>query len=238
MIVCPITTPSDSTNEYVKTDVELNAADTVNTPFANRGLSTVACLIGVYRLTDGLPIIGILQLPFHSTSGVSQWAVHLSKQMVWHNIPLVSSDSCSLESPRVLLGSDLNSCALADRLSAQGAQVYRVSGAGYKLWLLINGHADAWIVPTATVYRWDTCAGHVLLKARHSSTNADLLELSPGKAPLDYRLVDANNNSGSDSASISGLIAFRSSALVPLLMKASLSSESGGSKSDSCAGHG
>lgn len=172
-------------------------------------------------MIDGIPIVGIVRLPFHGTIGLSQWAVHLPGLCIAHNLAFPVSHRRSTAPISVLLGNDRASDALADRCTADGLQVFRVSGAGYKLWLLINQMVDAWIVPTATVYNWDTCAGHVLLKAAHVATGGDLLTLSPIDAtfrPHDYRLTDANkNHSTSADSGIAALIAYRDSALIPIL---------------------
>lgn len=51
------------------------------------------------------------------------------------------------------------------RLINSGYRLVESAGAGYKLLMVILGHADAYILSKPTTYKWDTCGPHAILNS-------------------------------------------------------------------------
>lgn len=162
-----------------------------------------------------------MSLPFHSTEGLLFWGVDLPNQLSCTNLPSVEPSAYQkskdqIKPLRLLVGSDRASQEFVQHLKFEKNQleVFQVSGAGYKLYLICSGQADGWICASRnTVYKWDTCAGHALLRARFSdSSTANVVEFTnvldqeknKTRSPLRYTL----DSGGSQECHQTGLIAF------------------------------
>lgn len=170
--------PLDATQEY--------------TEGLTQYVTTMGCV--TYK---GEPIFGAIYRPFYNETiigygfGNNRWAAtkvykgEISKEE-WSNAPkkVVVSRSHAGDVKDVVVKS------LGSEYEVEGA-----GGAGYKVLRLLNGTAMYYIHST-TIKKWDTCAGHALLK----SVGGDIVKFDG--QPIDYT-VDKDE----DIYSRNGLVA-------------------------------
>ena len=171
----------DGTNQYV-TGKELPPT---NGGIYTAGLQCCTILIGVFDMTSGLPLAGIVSQPFYEKRandwlgrcvwGVSHFRVHVTGEFrhCGYVKPLCHSWGTVLEGEPptldnnndiiVISGSESNE--LISQIQSAGYQVLPVKGAGYKQLCVIDRRAVAFIRDGST-YKWDTCAPHAILRAR------------------------------------------------------------------------
>eukprot|EP00047_Mylnosiga_fluctuans_P018652 m.73532 g.73532 ORF g.73532 m.73532 type:complete len:186 (-) comp7728_c0_seq4:88-645(-) len=128
-------------------------------------LVLVATLMGVYDTRTGLPVIGVINQPFHALAGTTWtgrcfWGVSHGEVNAY-GPPIGQHPPRSV--PVVMHSKRERSDIIA---SLQAFQSFGVPGAGYKQLCVIDGLADAFILSAASTYKWDTCAGHAILRAQ------------------------------------------------------------------------
>lgn len=149
---------ADSTAEYItgKDIVERNNIHL-------NGLKCVTVLIGVYDLTTGQPIMGIINQPFDevkedSWTGCCYWG------FVTDNISKHSHLMDNPRSYRVCLSSSEDP-TVKNKLRKNGYQLVEAAGAGYKILNVIAGLADAYVLTKNSTFKWDTCGPQAILKS-------------------------------------------------------------------------
>lgn len=153
--------PIDSTAEYISGD-EVMTGDIYQS-----GLRCVTVLIGVFDRTSGVPILGIVNQPFHSLRdskwhGKCHWGVKFDNVCHSSNsLPQKSEPSTT----KVVVLSSSESTDLKSRLSSTGYMIAEASGAGYKQLCVACGNADVYVLSKGSTFRWDTCGPHAILRS-------------------------------------------------------------------------
>lgn len=190
-------------------------------PFPTAGLYCVTCLIGVYCLKSGQPLIGIVNQPFHSLVGEDEykgkcyWGFDLNGYRL-DNFELHDTTSNSVNT---VLVSGTESAEILDKLATNYEYVVQTVGAGYKVLCVATRCAVSFVTSKGSTYKWDTCAPHAILKALGGNL-VDCTLISRLNANVDYELIarneiryDKHNDDDSQGAekwaNKSGLIAFR-----------------------------
>ena len=157
--------PIDGTWQYIRGGEEAVQVEEGELPTA--GLGCVTVLIGLFQLSTGRPLLGVVNQPFWSAgAGRQHWAVREGRGWVQSAQPAAATPPRS--PPRLLVGGSEDPALLA--LLAAQFQVVKAGGAGNKLLLVTLGLADAYLGHKAgVVFQWDTCGPHALLAAQGGS---------------------------------------------------------------------
>lgn len=113
--------------------------------------------------------------------------------------------------------------------------VITAKGAGFKLQMICEGLADVWICTSGTTFKWDTCAGHVMLKTNignnvtrssmqtrsskkhqktiHSSCQGNLIECNTFVRENECKEIDYLKSVSNSN----GVIAFRQTHILDIL---------------------
>ena len=136
-----------------------------------QGLQCVTVLIGVYDLSTGQPVVGVVNQPFNRQDSDGKW----SGRMVWGvamnglNIASCSPHSATLTSPtprdKVCVLSKSVEPELVAALQAANWKLVFAPGAGYKQLCVADGLASVYLHSKSGCYKWDTCGPHVILIA-------------------------------------------------------------------------
>lgn len=111
------------------------------------------------------------------------------------------------------------------KLREGGYSTVEAAGAGYKLLMVILGHAQAYILSKPTTYKWDTCGPHALLSSLGGGIvdyRCALAAQSPHACQIKYYQNDTQCN---DSVSINrwcnqgGIIAYRDQRILTKLLQ-------------------
>ncbi|XP_065363805.1 inositol polyphosphate 1-phosphatase [Calliphora vicina] len=186
--------PIDATAEYI-------SGDTMFTNFpgiTSTGLDCVTVLIGVYDLSSGLPVIGVISQPFGNKiedniyNSALYWGIALPDLQA-HSKRLDSETNRSR-----LLGifSSSERADLLQQMLDLGYEFAFSAGAGHKALKVITGEVDVYVLSKASTFKWDTCAPQAILR----SLNGDIIDfknsIKEGKAiPLTYTTAAASENS-------------------------------------------
>lgn len=212
--------PIDSTSEYINgkppTNTDLNHE---YLKVAN-GLHCVTCLFGVFQISTGVPIVGVLNQPFYkfnasalSFQGRFLWGVALDNRL-HNNIHTETIPSTQIEDDRlyILVGNKESETILRQLRTI--STTHYVSGAGHKLLCVATGKAHLLVTSSPSTYYWDTCAGHAILRSLGGGLLSlqDSLKLHPDtigdqqlqraqikyqvKSNEDHRLSGYNNGHG------------------------------------------
>jgi len=132
----------------------------------------VITLIGIS--IDGKPAAGIMYQPFVD-NGRLIWGV------VGGPLEGVSRVAPRTDNRLILTTTASHNSAAVDNAIAKikPDEVIRVGGAGYKVLLLLEGKADAYVFPTKGTKLWDTCAPEAVLRSaggRLTDTNGKDIE--------------------------------------------------------------
>ncbi|XP_013101786.2 inositol polyphosphate 1-phosphatase [Stomoxys calcitrans] len=204
--------PIDATAEYI-------SGDTMFTNFpgiTSTGLDCVTVLIGVYDLTSGIPLIGVVCQPFRNkiddnvyTSSM-YWGIALDNFQA-HSKNLNNSPKRS----GGLLGifSSSERAELLQQMLEIGYEFAFSAGAGHKALKVITNEVDIYVLSKGSTFKWDTCGPQAILR----SLNGDIVEfqtsIKEGKpVPLKYIEVVDNEEDGSIAdwkCNSQGLIAVR-----------------------------
>ncbi|KAM7359319.1 inositol polyphosphate 1-phosphatase-like isoform 2-T6 [Cochliomyia hominivorax] len=162
--------PIDATAEYI-------SGDTIFTNFpgiTSTGLDCVTVLIGVYDLTSGLPVLGVISQPFGNKiddniyNSAVYWGIAL---------PDLQAHSKKLDNEinRTRLLGIFSSSERADLLQQMldlGYEFAFSAGAGHKALKVITGEVDAYVLSKGSTFKWDTCAPQAILR----SLNGDIID--------------------------------------------------------------
>eukprot|EP00039_Didymoeca_costata_P008260 m.109615 g.109615 ORF g.109615 m.109615 type:complete len:778 (+) comp14008_c0_seq1:186-2519(+) len=128
--------------------------------FTQGRLEMVTCLVGIAM--DGHPLAGVIGQPFREIHGSRGHIVWGCRGAGVHGIgaPLSRTDGLIVTSTR-----SRPTQALQDALEViNPCENLKSGGAGNKVLLVIEGHADVWLQAGPGTSRWDTCAGQALLE--------------------------------------------------------------------------
>ncbi|KAJ9577485.1 hypothetical protein L9F63_005986, partial [Diploptera punctata] len=196
--------PIDSTAEYISGEEVRTVGD-----ICQSGLRCVTVLIGVFDRTSGIPILGIINQPFHTLQdtkwqGICHWGVKFENICQFSkSLPQKSQHRTS---KRVVLSSS-ESEELKSRLSSAGYTIAEASGAGYKQLCVACNDADVYVLSKGSTFRWDTCGPHAILKSLGGGivTYNQVLEST---SPLDSHEL-CYSSDDTTYCNSNGLIAFR-----------------------------
>ncbi|GLV42094.1 Inositol polyphosphate 1-phosphatase [Carabus blaptoides fortunei] len=151
--------PIDSTAEYIHGNESNDDDDDIHVT----GLRCVTVLIGGYNKDTGVPVIGVVNQPFHQQIG-TRW----QGKCFWglSNSELDSSSlQDSTDRTNIVTISKIETKVIKTKLKEAGFTLIEASGAGYKLLTVITGLADAYIVSQGTTFQWDICGPHAILRS-------------------------------------------------------------------------
>uniref|UniRef100_A0A1I8QDY7 Inositol polyphosphate 1-phosphatase n=1 Tax=Stomoxys calcitrans TaxID=35570 RepID=A0A1I8QDY7_STOCA len=204
--------PIDATAEYI-------SGDTMFTNFpgiTSTGLDCVTVLIGVYDLTSGIPLIGVVCQPFRNkiddnvyTSSM-YWGIALDNFQA-HSKNLNNSPKRS--GGHLGIFSSSERAELLQQMLEIGYEFAFSAGAGHKALKVITNEVDIYVLSKGSTFKWDTCGPQAILR----SLNGDIVEfqtsIKEGKpVPLKYIEVVDNEADGSIAdwkCNSQGLIAVR-----------------------------
>ena len=135
--------------------------------FNTKGLyDHVTVLIGISM--NGKPIAGVIHQPFYGYEKEMQ-GIELGRTM-WGVRGLGTFGFTHVPPPtgrRIITTtrSHLNKTVVDAIEAMKPDQILKAGGAGYKVILLLEGKADAYVFASAGCKRWDTCACEALLEA-------------------------------------------------------------------------
>ncbi|XP_067929966.1 inositol polyphosphate 1-phosphatase-like [Watersipora subatra] len=197
--------PIDSTKEYV------TCKETVaDGGICYKGLPCVTVLIGAYN-KDGLPVAGVVSRPFGGMADKQKadsksrweneiyWAYRSPETGLGYASSTCKHTSTSREKLKIATSAGEHMSFLVEN---PNYQLISPKGAGNKILAVVNGLADLYIVTIESnvVHRWDTCAGHAILKMAGggivsykdtldalTSYQGDLASFPFSKYEIDYR---------------------------------------------------
>lgn len=193
--------PIDATVEYIKAVHKDSRFDNI----PSNGLKCVTILIGVYDITTGVPVMGVINQPFYEIiddsdyKGKHYWGISVGDVNVT-NITHVESGRTNKIA--VLSSSEQTKFTKFIKQRLKYDIVYS-SGAGHKILKLITRDADLNLLSRNTSFKYDTCAPQAILMAM----GGNILDLNStifaGKpVPLSY-------GSSEPVANINGILAYR-----------------------------
>jgi inositol polyphosphate 1-phosphatase len=209
--------PIDNTGAYVA-----GCTGTLTkTGVYSNGLQCITVIIGVFDRSTGMPVVGVLNQPFHQHLetrwlGKCVWGVayescfcnSLGTGISQRSESQLSSDSEALKDLVVVVSSS-ELTSIVSALSDHGLMVQPASGAGYKLLCVIEQLACAYLVSKSSTFKWDTCGPHAIL----CSMGGNVVSLKnvgqKGDQVIQYRHVDVRGlAAGQMWRNDGGLLAF------------------------------
>ncbi|CAL1679639.1 unnamed protein product [Lasius platythorax] len=192
--------PIDSTADYI------SATEVVDeqTGLHLSGLRCVTVLIGAYKKSTGVPVLGVVNQPFY-TNVNSQWTGKCYWGFLGGGISKSSiNNACNAD--KIILLSRFEDADVKSKLLNNGFRLVEATGAGYKILSVALGEAAAYILSKGSTYKWDTCGPQALL-------------LSVGGGIIEFKEFIINPNSenlsvnylpiGTNFSNRAGLIAYR-----------------------------
>ncbi|KAK7498350.1 hypothetical protein BaRGS_00010304 [Batillaria attramentaria] len=210
--------PIDSTAQYIRGSVGQLDEDGVT----DGGLQCVAVLIGAFQKSTGLPIIGVAVQPFWELDPETQlWTDQTTWGVCYQDVRLASvrkNENSNTPTKPVVIMSLSESDAVKQTLN--DFRLRFAHGAGYKLLCTAQRRVDAYVLSKSSIYLWDCCAPHAILRAtgggvvcfhdavaRAKSTEGGRMSASDLKAfEVGYQL--SSSQSGASGKSINGIIAY------------------------------
>ncbi|KMQ91776.1 inositol polyphosphate 1-phosphatase-like protein [Lasius niger] len=190
----------DSTADYI------SATEVVDeqTGLHLSGLRCVTVLIGAYKKSTGVPVLGVVNQPFY-TNVNSQWTGKCYWGFLGGGISKSSiNNACNAD--KIILLSRFEDADVKSKLLNNGFRLVEATGAGYKILSVALGEAAAYILSKGSTYKWDTCGPQALL-------------LSVGGGIIEFKEFIINPNSenlsvnylpiGTNFSNRAGLIAYR-----------------------------
>ena len=186
--------PIDGTNEYIKTSnhQNINHQTSEINGIHDGGLPVATVLIGVFDKITGKSVMGVVNCPFETLNnddyhksppkinytGSCHWGIAVDNHppstgvcksnhnpIVYNSASQSTVSSCRQQV--VGLCSKGESTKVKNQLKDHVDCLQHPSGAGYKLFCVCVGKADLYIVTRGdTIFKWDTCGPHALLKSR------------------------------------------------------------------------
>ncbi|XP_015907306.2 inositol polyphosphate 1-phosphatase [Parasteatoda tepidariorum] len=170
--------PIDSIAEFIEGKCE--ESETEGTE-QNNGLKCVCVLIGAYDLETYVPVIGVVNQPFHSRSSENAkwkskffWGIHYKNSSIVsssvqstpndHNASVKEDSDLHPDKDKTVLTSSSESIELLEIIKRQ-YKVVHSAGAGHKALLVAIKKSDLYILSKSSTYFWDTCGPHAILMA-------------------------------------------------------------------------
>lgn len=183
--------PIDGTNQYVK-GVISDPEDGIHP----NGINCAVVLLGVYSLSSGEPLLGVINQPFYILNEQKEW----KGRMVW-GVAMGTSHVVYVPKPfgtkrdhsklKLCLVSSIDESEISQALSCHEWEVRHVDGCGYRLLCVVDGCADVFVLTKSSCYKWDTCGAQAILKALGGNIiRWDLLFEQDKKVPLIYNQSD------------------------------------------------
>ncbi|KAI5698089.1 hypothetical protein M8J75_001536 [Diaphorina citri] len=156
---------------YSEPSVPLSGNSTAE--YINGNLSCALVLIGVFCKSDGTPVLGVVNQPFHeyletdssevagSWSGRVYWGVCREDVRRHSEIPM---QEFKRETLIIAVSSSENS-RIRDCLLDNGYEVLPLPGAGYKILSVILNKCDVYLCSKPSTYVWDTLACQAILES-------------------------------------------------------------------------
>ncbi|XP_025989066.1 inositol polyphosphate 1-phosphatase isoform X2 [Solenopsis invicta] len=168
------------------------------------GLRCVTVLIGAYKKSTGVPVLGVVNQPF-STNVDSQWTGKCYWGFVGSGIAKSSiSNPCNVD--KIILLSRFEDADVKSKLLNSGFRLVEATGAGYKILSVAIGQAAAYILSKGSTYKWDTCGPQALL----SSVGGGIIEFKEFIVNPDSENLSVNYLPiGTNFSNRAGLIAYR-----------------------------
>lgn len=193
--------PIDATVEYIKAVHKDSRFDNI----PSNGLKCVTILIGVYDSTTGIPVMGVINQPFHEImddgnfKGKHFWGISVGDVNVTNVTHIENGRTNKIA---VLSSSEQTKFTKFLKQRLKYDIVYS-SGAGHKILKLITRDADLNLLSRNTTFKYDTCGPQAILMAM----GGNILDLNStifaGKpVPLTYGSSEPNCN-------INGILAYR-----------------------------
>ncbi|KAL0128257.1 hypothetical protein PUN28_003489 [Cardiocondyla obscurior] len=192
--------PIDSTADYI------SATEAVDeqTGLYLSGLRCVTVLIGAYKKSTGVPVLGIVNQPF-CTNVDSQWIGKCYWGILGGGIAK-SSISNTSNVDKIILLSRFEDADVKSKLLNHGFRLVEVAGAGYKILNVAIGQATAYILSKGSTYKWDTCGPQALL----SSVGGGIIEFKEFIVHPDSENLSVNYLPiGTNFSNRAGLIAYK-----------------------------
>ncbi|KAL6433896.1 hypothetical protein ACFW04_005839 [Cataglyphis niger] len=168
------------------------------------GLRCVTVLIGAYKKSTGVPVLGVVNQPFY-TNVDSQWTGRCYWGFLGSGISKSSIGNTS-NNDKIILISRFEEADVRSKLLNNGFRLLEATGAGYKILSVALGQVAAYILSKGTTFKWDTCAPQALL-------------LSLGGGIIEFKEFVVNPNSenlsvnylpiGTNFSNRAGLIAYK-----------------------------
>ncbi|XP_022183908.2 inositol polyphosphate 1-phosphatase isoform X2 [Nilaparvata lugens] len=149
--------PIDSTGEYINPRTEKDG------DVFTAGLHCVTVLIGAFSRESGVPVIGVINQPFHTAPDSTEWI----GDVIW-GLNFGETSICSLQertASKVVIISASESDDIKKRLLDSGFRLIEAAGAGYKLLSVIQGQVNAYVISKSTTFFWDTCGCDAILRS-------------------------------------------------------------------------
>lgn len=153
--------PIDATAEYIRAQDKVTKYPNI----MGSGLQCVTVLIGVYEISRGNPIIGVVNQPFATEiesdcyEGKIFWGLTMGDKK-FNNIQAVDTED------RVAVLSPSEQSKYVEFLKNQlKYDIVYSSGAGYKILKVATGEAELFLLSKGTTYKWDTCAPQAILRS-------------------------------------------------------------------------
>ncbi|XP_018056091.1 PREDICTED: inositol polyphosphate 1-phosphatase [Atta colombica] len=192
--------PIDSTADYI------SAMETIDeqTGLYLSGLRCVTVLIGVYKKSTGVPVLGIVNQPFCTNIDL-QWTGKCYWGFLGGGIAKSSiSNACNVD--KIILLSHFEDADVKSKLLNSGFKLVEATGAGYKILSVAIGQAAAYILSKGSTYKWDTCGPQALL----SSIGGSIIEFKEFIVNPDSDNLSVNYLPiGTNFSNRAGLIAYR-----------------------------
>lgn len=123
-------------------------------------------------MKTGRPVIGVINQPFaehnpetNTWRGQVYWGVCLDESKRYYSSTLKFNPAASSgDKNNTIVVSKTEASALVDKLKRQYS-TFPAMGAGYKMLCVARGWALHYVTQKDSTYKWDTCAGHAILRA-------------------------------------------------------------------------
>lgn len=160
-------------------------------------------LIGAFDKNSRSPIFGVINQPFHEYSESSYVSkIFYGASINGFNINNIPEDNEKKGKIAIISSSETRKQTLEEA----GYTTVESSGAGYKILKVILSDASMYFLSGSSTYKWDTCAGHAILKSLGGEI-IDLMSTCRLKKPIP---LTYDSNEEGKFANNGGLIAFRS----------------------------
>ena len=179
------------------------------------GLPCVTVLIGVYELSTGRPVVGVINQPFWKCDSSEHWTGRQVWGVTMNELNIVSQysllpESTSTSAKPVCVLSSSTDPEIVTALQSAGFKVVFVSGAGYKQLCAIDGLASVYICTSSGTYKWDTCGSHAILNVIGGGMVYWEKFKNKVKEGVTYHCQDINGLSGPQQwQNHGGVLAFR-----------------------------